>query len=295
MIRTLTLLTLLLGLTAALPSTAHATSGADYLASRLTLSGGFAEAGTSSPSVSLTEWSVMGLTAAGRHPATMHRTGGHTPAAFLAAHVGQWDTALELERGILAVVAMGRSPASFGGRNLVAALRSRIVSGSGRIGSQLNSTYWGVLALKAAASPVPWKTGPYIRSHQLPSGGYSWGVSAGPDSNDTAAAVLALRLVATPCAWKAVHHAYDYLNTLHHSDGGYALTQTAASDSQSTSWVIQARIRCSLSNTGALAYLAARHLPSGAYNYQQGRGLTPVWVTSQVLPAVNHRPYPVRP
>lgn len=295
MIRPLTLALVLLGLAAALPGTARAASGADYLATRLTLSGGFAEAGTSTPSVSLTEWSVMGLTAAGRHPATMHRTGGHTPAAFLAAHVGQWDTALELERGILGVVAMGRNPTAFGGRNLVSALRSRIVSSSGRIGSQLNSTYWGVLALKAAGSPVPWKSGAFIRSHQLSSGGYSWGAGAGPDSNDTAAAVLALRVISTPCTWKAVHHAFDFLNTLHHSDGGYSLTQTGASDSQSTSWAIQARIRCSLSNTGALAYLAARHLASGAYNYQQGRGVTPVWVTSQVLPAVNHRPYPVRP
>ena len=40
-------------------------------------------------------------------------------------------------------------------------------------------------------------------------------------------------------------------------------------------------------NTGALAYLAARQLPSGAFNYQAGRTITPAWVTSQVLPATN--------
>src|SRR5205823_11494394 len=64
-------------------SAAQAAGGADYLAGRLTRSGGFVEAGSSTPSVSLTEWAVMGLTAAGRHPGRMHRTDGRTPAAYL--------------------------------------------------------------------------------------------------------------------------------------------------------------------------------------------------------------------
>jgi hypothetical protein len=190
---------------------------------------------------------------------------------------------------------MGKSPAAFGGRNLVAALRTKIVTSTGRIGPQLNSTYWGVLALKAAGSTVPWNSGPYIKSHQLPSGGWSWGVGAGADSNDTAAAVLALRMISTPCTWASVHNGLLYLNTLHNADGGYSLTASSASDTQSTSWAVQARIRCGLTNTAAQQYIAARRLPSGAYNYQPGRTLTPVWVTAQVLPAVNHRPYPVRP
>ena len=52
---------------------------------------------------------------------------------------------------------------------------------------------------------------------------------------------------------------------------------------------------CGLPNTGALAYLAARQLPSGAFNYQAGRTITPAWVTSQVLPATNGRSYPILP
>jgi len=72
-------------------------------------------------------------------------------------------------------------------------------------------------------------------------------------------------------------------------------TATGASDSQSTAWVIQARRKCGLPNSGALSYLFARQLPSGAFNYQPGRTVTPAWVTSQVLPATNGRSYPVRP
>ena len=85
------------------------------------------------------------------------------------------------------------------------------------------------------------------------------------------------------------------MHTLQRSDHGYALTASGAADSQSTSWVVQARRKCNLVNSGALSYLVARQLPGGAFNYQPGRTVTPAWVTSQVLPATNGRSYPIRP
>ena len=45
---------------------------------------------------------------------------------YLAHHAGSWRNAFALERGILAVVAVGRNPRSFADRNLVTALRARI-------------------------------------------------------------------------------------------------------------------------------------------------------------------------
>jgi hypothetical protein len=278
---------------AALPATARAASGADYLASRLTTSGGFAEARSSTPSVSLTEWSVMGLTAAGRHPALMHRSGGKTPAAFLAARAKGFDDAYAIARAVLAGVAMNRSPYAFGGRNLVGALRTRINWQTGRIGPYANSTYWSVLAFKAAGSPIPEKSITYIRGRMWANGGYGWAPGVAPDSNDTAAAIMALRVAGVPCSWKAVAHGYDFLHSLQRADHGYSLNPGGASDSQSTAWAIQARRKCSLPNTGALEYLRARQLPSGAFNYQAGRTVTPAWVTAQVLPATNGRSYPI--
>ncbi len=285
-------LILALTLTALIAVPANAATGADYLASRQTLSGGFSEPGGAA-SVSLTEWAVMGLAAADRSPATMHLSGGKTPVAFLAAQAGNWHDAYSLERGILAVVAMGKNPASFAGRNLVSALRSTVTA-SGRIGSYSNSTYWGVLAFRAAAATLPAGSLTYIRSQQGTAGGYGYAPGTGADSNDTAAAVMALRSGGIPCNWNAVAHAYDYMHTLQRSDLGYALNASAGSDSQSTSWVIQSRIKCGLVNTGALGYLANRKLVSGAYAYRSGLVQTPAWVTSQVLPAVNGRAYPIR-
>jgi hypothetical protein len=280
-------------LAALLASTAHATGGAAYLATRQTRSGGFSEPGGPA-SVSLTEWAVMGLAAAGRHPADMHRSGGHRPGAFLAGHAKGWSNAFSLERGILAVVALGNNPSSFAGRNLVSALRSRI-GARGRIGRFLNSTYWGVLALRAAGSRVPSRSIDYIRSRAGSSGGFGYAGGAGADSNDTAAAVLALRAGGVPCNWAVITRAYAYMHSLQSgSDHGYALGPSNGSDSQSTSWVVQSRIRCGLSNKGALDYLSARRQANGSYAYRAGLVQTPAWVTSQVLPAVNGRAYPIR-
>ena len=279
-------------LAAVLATPAAAATSADYLASRQTASGGFAEPGGSA-AVSLTEWAVMGLKAAGAHPAHMHRSGGHTPAHYLAAKAHGWSDSYSVERGILAAVSMGKNPSSFGGRNLVRALRGKIHS-NGRIGKYASSTYWGVLALRAAGSSIPRSSVDYIRGLQGSSGGFSYAAGAGPDSNDTAAAVMALRAARVPCSWKVLGRAYDYMHSLQQSDHGYGLTSSSGSDSQSTGWVIAARIKCHLSNTGALSYLRARKHTNGSYSYRKGLVQTPVWVTSEVLPGINHRTYPVR-
>ena len=84
--------------------------------------------------MSLTEWAAMGLRAAGRSPGSARRPGGRTMTTYLAHHAGSWRNAFALERGILAVVAIGRNPRNFAGRNLVTALRNRI-GGNGVIGA----------------------------------------------------------------------------------------------------------------------------------------------------------------
>lgn len=273
--------------------TALAADGTHYLLSRQTSSGGFAEAGSGTPSTVVTEWTVMGLRAAGAAAGSVHRSGGSTATAYLIGHAGSWQNAYDLERGVLAVVAIGRNPASFGGRNLVAALRGKIGT-KGRIGSAANSTYWGVLALRAAGSGVPARTLHYIGNRQHRNGGYGWSPAAAPDSNDTAAAVLALHAAGVGCNSGRITHAYGYLGTAQASSHGYGLLPGAAADSQSTSWVIQARHACGLRNQRSRAWLVARELPNGAFNYQPGTTITPAFVTAQVLPALHGRFYPIR-
>ena len=279
--------------TLAVAAPAYAGTGASYLMSHQRPSGGIAEAGTRKANVSLTEWAAMGLRAAGRSPGSARRPGGRTMTTYLAHHAGSWRNAFAIERGILAVVAIGKNPRNFAGRNLVTALRNRI-DGDGVIGATQNSTYWGVIALRAAGVPAPQGSLAVIRGGQRSNGGYSWSATAGPDSDDTSAAVMALRAAGQSCAGRSVAHAFDYLATAQTASHGYALLPGSSANSQSTSWAIQARHTCGLRNRQALAWLHARQLPSGAYNYQPGVTTTPAWVTGQVLPAVNGRSYPIR-
>ena len=148
-----TILTIVALAALALPATASAASGADYLATRVRarrwLRRGRLQQRIGGPH----RLGRDGADGRGRHPENMRRPGGHTPVYFLAAHVKQFDDAYSLARAILAVVAMDRTPYAFGGRNLVASLRTKIAS-NGRIGLYQNSTYWAVLALRAANSPV---------------------------------------------------------------------------------------------------------------------------------------------
>ena len=291
--KNITSIVLALALLLATAAAADAATATHYLRSRQTASGGFAEAGSGTPSVVVTEWAMMGLRAAGIAPGGVHRSGGKTAIGFLASRARRWSNAYALERGILAVVAARYNPRSFAGRNLVAGLRGKI-GGRGGIGPAANSTYWGVLALRAAGSPVPSRTLSYIRSRRHRNGGYAWSKTAAPDSNDTAAAVLALHATGVGCGNVAIRRGLAYIRSAQASSHGYALLPGSAADSQSTSWAIQARHACGLRNARARRWLLARRLPSGAYNYQPGTTVTPAFVTAQVLPAVHGRWYPIR-
>lgn len=274
-------------------ATAHAANGSSFVESRLTASGGFAEVGSSSASVTDTAWAVMGLRAGGVNPATLHRSGGHTPVYYLGSLAHTWTNVFDLERGVLAAVALGYNPRTFGGSTMWSRFRAQIHPG-GAIGVALNSTYWGALALEAAGSPVPSATVHLIEVNQRPYGGYGWTYGATADTNDTAAAVLALRRAGVSCSARPIARAIGYLDASQTSAKGYPLEPGEAADSQSTSFAIQARQVCGYGNSGAQAWLAARRVASGAYNYQPGNSTTPLFVTAQVLPAVNDHPYPVR-
>jgi hypothetical protein len=164
-------------LAVAVAACALATSSpAGFVASHQQPDGGFAEPrGQSDPS--LTAWSVLGLAAAGEQPSG-------SAADYLAARPTSGATNLALR--ILALRALRRDTTTEVAR--LEALRRP----NGRIGPLVNSTIWGVLALRAAGRPAA-PSARYLLRAQHGSGGWAWYPRGAPDSNDTAAAVQALR------------------------------------------------------------------------------------------------------
>jgi Prenyltransferase and squalene oxidase repeat len=258
----------------ALAATALAlASPAAFLQGRQGPDGGFSEpGGTATPG--LTAWAAIGLAAAGAPTGKAHD--------FLVSHEPALGSATDVELAVVAeAVTGGVSPA------LLARL-SGLVQLSGRIGPALNSTIWGILALRQAGREVPPESRRYLTAHQSRSGGFAWAEGGAPDSNTTAAAVEALGRGA------AATRALAYLRRLQGRDGGFALSPGRDSDAQSTAWAIQAFLATGQkAPAGARAYLARLKRPDGSYRYSARYATTPVWVTAQVLAALAGKALPL--
>ena len=253
-------------------------SPGDFVAAHQHSDGGFAEAGQSSDP-NLTAWAVLGLSAAGKAP-------DRSPADYLAGAPAA--TANDVALRILALRALGRDTNA-----LVARLESMRGPG-GRIGTLVNSTIWGVLALRSAGRPAGTSVR-YLRRAQHPNGGWSWYPHGAPDSNDTAAAIQALRAAGSGPRAREVTRGLTYLRRLQRPDGGFSLTPGRAPDAQSTAWAIQAFLAAGRRPAAtAFRYLARLRRADGSYRYSNGYAVTPVWVTSQVLPALARKPFPLR-
>jgi iron complex transport system substrate-binding protein len=262
----------------ALPSAAPVDRAAAFLAARQQADGGFAEPGQRS-TPALTAWVALGLAAAGRHP--------DRAADYLAGKPTADATDLALRA--LALRALGRAADDEIGR------LERLRRPDGRIGTLVNSTVWGILALRAAGRPAGAKTVRYLRRQQARSGGWSWAPRGAPDTNDTAVAVEALRAAGVPAGDTAVRRGLSYLRRLRNRDGGSPLVRGRASDAQSTAWVLQAFAAAGRRlPTRARAYLLRLQRPDGSFRYSARYAVTPAWVTAQVVPALAGRPFPLR-
>jgi hypothetical protein len=251
--------------------------GARYLQSHQQRGGGFAEPGQPADP-GLTAWAVLGLHAAGRPP--------QGAAEYLAGK--PYPTATDLELRILALAALGRDVDGLA-RQLEGLRRP-----SGSIGPTLNSTAWGILALRAAGRPAGKNSVDYLLRSQHRSGGWSWHQGGAPDSNDTAAAVQALRAAGVATGGKAIRRGVAYLRRLQNRDGGFELTPGRGSDAPSTAWAIQALLAAGREpGAKAFAYLRRLQRGDGSFRYSSAYSTTPVWTTAQVLAALARRPFPL--
>jgi prenyltransferase/squalene oxidase-like repeat protein len=252
---------------------------ARYLLGRQQPGGGFAEQG-GRPSPGLTAWAVIGLRTAGTPASRLSEA-----RAYLAASTGDLRTLTDAELVLTALARLGAPPDELVDRVRTARRRS------GAIGATLNATMWGVIALHAAGERVPAASIRYLLRNQHSSGGWSWAVRGAPDSNDTAAAVLALRAGGVAAGGAPIRKGLRYLRRLQNADGGFELVPGRGSDAQSTGWVVQAFLAAKAGpGAAAYRYLARLKRADGSLRYNERYAGSPVWVTSQALPALARRP-----
>ncbi len=259
-------------ITALLAAAALAATPAQYVQSQQRADGGFGD-------VSITAWAALGLRAAGAP------TGGALD--YLAAHETELGSPTDVELVATAEAALGRPSDA-----LLARVRS-YQRADGSIGGLVNSTTWGILALRQSGQAAPAGAVRYLLRTQGRAGGWSWVGKGAADSNDTAAAVEALR--AAGVAGRPIRRALAFLRGLERPDGGFPLARGARSDTQSTAWAIQAFVAGGQTPPApAMRFLARMRRPDGSLRYAAGSGLTPLWVTAQALPALARKPFPLR-
>jgi hypothetical protein len=254
-----------------------AASVLSFVQGRVQPDGGYAEPGGSS-TVGLTATAVLALQAAGAQVPDAAR-------AYLMAHdTGLTPTELELSAMAEAVTG-GASP------SLLASLHA-LDRPSGAIGPTVNSTIWGMLALRQAGQTVTPATVRYMRTAQAKNGGFAWATGIKPDNDDTAAAVEAL--TAAGVRGTVVARGLAYLRARETKDGGFELQPGSGSNVQSTAWSIQAFLAAGVKPpAAAFRYLATMTRADGSLRYSARYATTPLWVSAQALPALSRKAFPL--
>ena len=253
--------------------------GVEYLEARQQPGGGFAEPG-SAADPGLTAWVALALRASGRER-------NDRALDYLERTESRLDTPTAVALAVIAEAALGGRPA-----RLLKRLHA-LERASGAIGPTVNSTIWGVLALRQAREPVRKETLRYLLARQTRSGGWSWAAGAPPDSNDTAAAIQALRALGV--TGKPIRRGLAYLRRCRTQEGGFAVARGRPADAQSTAWALQAYVAARVRPPAAsFAYLRRLQRRNGSFRYSRRYATTPVWVTAQVLPALARKPFPLR-
>jgi iron complex transport system substrate-binding protein len=283
-----------------LPTGVSTNKALDYIKSHQQADGGFAEPGGKS-SEQLTSWVVCALVAAGQDAGAVRKS-GRSPLDYLAALAGNTTKLTDLEKDCLAVCAAGMDPRSFGGKDLVAAVKSHM-AGDGHIGDLINEHCWGMLALAAAGEPVPASCRTWLAARQNIDGGFGYATDSGSDPDDTGAAIQAFIAAGESKDGSAVTRALSYLQFCQSSDGGFTW-QSQGSNVGSTSWCVQGIVaagedlsssKWTASGNTPLDFLSKMQQGDGHFKQSVASDPNPVWMTAEGLPAVLKKPFPIKP
>jgi energy-coupling factor transport system substrate-specific component len=265
----------------------------EWLETQQRPSGGFPAASDREAGAEMTSWSMLALAAAGRNPLDVTK-GGKSPVDFLRNHMDEVGDAGDVARTILALVAAGVDPRSFGGEDLVDRLLSQRRSNGSYQGWPGTSAY-AVLALRAAgANDSAAPTVAWLRKVQGNEGG--WGNE--PESPATAEVTGAVLQVLTPGS-DAADLALAYLRKAKRPNGGFAPGKNLSANAQATAWASQGLLAVGKDPAGfgpgksSLTYMRELQAGDGFFFQAPGMEVSPVWVTADVVVALSGHHLPI--
>ncbi len=265
-----------------------------YLVATQNADGGFGATLDFPSSPAITGWAMLGLEAAGRDPLAV-RERGRTPVDYLRAQIGRVRSAGDLERTVLALAGAGINPRRFGGTDLVVRLR-RERGRDGSVDGQVNLTAFFVLAMRAAGADPGSLARPARWLRRAGNGDGGWGIAPGAPSDADSSGAALQALAAAGSGGNSAAAGVRWLRRAQRDDGSWALGSSGLANSQSTAWAIQGLIAAGGGGeavSSGLRSLARLRAADGHYRYSRSSDQTPVWVSAQVLTAVERRPFPL--
>ena len=254
---------------------------------------------------SVDAWVVMAIAAAGQDPDTW-TAGGNSIVDYLRDNAGvnlDANKATDWERSILAIVAAGKNPRSFGGINYVDTLLAFYDDDSSQIGDDtlLNDDFWGILALVAIgeSQTIIQASKDFIISNQNSDGGWGWTVGGDSDADNTAAAVSALIAAGVSPGSQTIVNALTYLKSQQQNNGGFV--SEGVTNSAVDAWVINAIADAGQSPVGdewkesgnnPIGHLLSLQDTDGFFNYTAGVESQPVWMTAYAVIALMGKSWP---
>jgi hypothetical protein len=253
-----------------------------------------------------TEDYVFGAAAAGYDPNTLAAASGKTVFDYLSnsANLSK-ETASAGKTGklILAVVAGGLNPSSFGGQDLIAKLNSFYASGKYGDGSTFAQAF-SMLALEGAAQPVPTAAVTWLKGLQDTDGGWNYKAAKDATASDTNSTAIALEAMGAAGDHSADSAALTYLHAQQQADGGFGFIGPP-SDPDSDALVVEALVAAGQnpnaagwskgSNTPMTNMLTFQDSASGGFFYDKTSPTPDAFTTSQVPQGLKLKPQPVIP
>lgn len=276
-------------------------SSLDYLAQHQdSIIGGIFEESDKTPSAMLSGWTAIAFASAGYDPVSV----GTGIINFIKQDACQLTSATDIERTILVASAAGLDSSSFGSCDLSANLNALIDAKTGKIGNDIVSTIFGVLAVRSQDKSVDQNTVDYIVASQAIDGGWSSGW--GTEANITAQAVMALASTGYATSSPVISNAKHYLKSLQTNSGGIKYDSnawTTEPDAFSNAYTLQAIYALgedplsdywTRGDKSIIDDLTTLRQADGSYNFSATLcAMNPVFTTAVVLPALNGKAMPV--
>ena len=244
-------------------------------------------------------WAALALAASGTNPASTTVDGDHDLLEYIEDDVKKLDDTTDLARTILIVEASGLKADKFGKENLIKdLLKDRRSDGSYE--GQVAVTAFGMLAQKAAGEQSGLKASARWLLDQQNEDDGAWALRAEGEGDVDITASVAQALEAAGDLNKDTEDLIiDFFKKAQNSDGGFGQSDGDSSNSQSTSFAVQALQ--AMGETPAdfggkddpIKYLEDQQLKDGSVKYGGGSNQTPVWVTAQAILAFKTADFPL--